>query len=200
MNEGLNGEGKEVISNVTSNESNIADNLTKFYNNEELVNNNKATSLFSEKATLEQKENYTMKKLNEVEAPTTNESNPLFDFVINLKSNIINFINFKKINTDDEYSKRIEAAKGVTVLIALISGINFAFSYGENILKTIILVLPIVLLIASFLLIKKDTKKAIILGIIASILMIISLKILNIIFGIIYLIGNILLLTNKKTH
>ena len=195
MNEGLNGEGKEIIKNVEKTESNMTDNLIAFYNNEELVKNNKATSVLSEKATLEQKENSTIKKLNEVEGPTTNESNPIYDFVKNLKTNFLIFIKPK-----GEYSKKVEAAQNVTLLMLVIATCEFIFLPTKQILSIMLVLLPVALLIATYFSLKSNNKKANLFGILSSITMILTFKLLNIIFGIIYLIGNIFLLANKKTH
>ena len=93
MNNGLNGEGKNVIKDV-DNDSKFAENLTNFYNNKELNEKNKSTSVMSDTVKLEKKED------SEV-------ANNIYNFVMKLKDNIMKFINPKKIATEEEYKDRV---------------------------------------------------------------------------------------------
>ena len=69
MNNGLNDEGKNVIKEVDNN-SNFAENLTKFYNNKDLVDKNKNTTMMSDTV-----------KLNKAE-DTSEASNAIYDFPV----------------------------------------------------------------------------------------------------------------------
>ena len=178
MNNGLNGEGKNVIKDV-DNDSKFAENLTNFYNNKELNEKNKSTSVMSDTVKLEKKED------SEV-------ANNIYNFVMKLKDNIMKFINPKKIVTEEEYKDRISICRSLTLVPAFFSLFYLIDTHG------IFFVFAFVLLAISYYLLGKNNKTGIFTAIAASVLLVISFRFINIVVGLVYFYGNILLLRYKK--
>ena len=202
MNDGLKGEGKDIISNVEKKESKLATNLTDFYNNDKLAEETKATEIFSGETTLnkEEKESKIDKfvKISEENIKEDNKSNAIYDFVASLKDSVFGFLSVKKIVDEDGFNKRLDYARSFTLLVLFISICEFIFLHGVDSLRMMITVLPCVLFGISYFLFKDHNKKGIITSLIASVFLILSLKVINIIFGVINLIGMLLLLRYKK--
>ena len=202
MNDGLKGEGKDIISNVEKKESKLATNLTDFYNNDKLAEETKTTEIFSGETTLnkEEKESKIDKfvKISEENIKEDNKSNAIYDFVASLKDSVFGFLSVKKIVDEDGFNKRLDYARSFTLLVLFISICEFIFLHGVDSLRMMITVLPCVLFGISYFLFKDHNKKGIITSLIASVFLILSLKVINIIFGVINLIGMLLLLRYKK--
>lgn len=202
MNDGLKGEGKDIISNVEKKESKLATNLTDFYNNDKLAEETKTTEIFSGETTLnkEEKESKIDKfvKISEENIKENNKSNAIYDFVASLKDSVFGFLSVKKIIDEDGFNKRLDYARSFTLLVLFISICEFIFLHGVDSLRMMITVLPCVLFGISYFLFKDHNKKGIITSLIASVFLILSLKVINIIFGVINLIGMLLLLRYKK--
>ena len=179
MNNGLNDEGKNVIKEVDNN-SNFAENLTKFYNNKDLVDKNKNTTMMSDTV-----------KLNKAE-DTSEASNAIYDFVINLWKHIKKFVDPKKINTEEEYKERMAACRTITLIPAFFALFQFIDVHG------IWSIISLILLVLCYYLFTKNQKTGIFVAIAASVVLILSFKLINIILGVFYLYGNILLLRYKK--
>ena len=160
----------------------VEDKPTEFSNNlVDYYNNANSDNKISEKA-------LTKEEKKEV-------VNGLFD---KIKAGFLLFFSMSSVKNDEEFLERCKNASTISILFLLISIFDFLIFKSEDFLNVLINVGCLVVLALAIVSLRTGKKNSILFGLIGGVLMLLSFRIIKMIFGLAYIWGMICLMNCKE--
>ena len=119
----------------------------------------------------------------------------LFD---KIKASFLLFFNMNSVKNDEEFINRCKNASTISILFLLISILDFLIFKSEDFLNVLINVGCLVVLALAIVSLRTGKKNCILFGLIGGVLMLLSFRIIKMIFGLAYVWGMICLMNCKE--